>query len=127
MIFHIVAMNKDKVIGKDNKLPWHIPEDLKRFKRLTVPDAVVMGRKTFESIGKPLKARLNIILSRDPEYEVEGAHVFNNIEDAIDFAVSKESHTFIIGGEEIYSQTRHLINGIFLTEVDIEVDIDGDM
>ena len=133
-LFHVVAMAQNKVIGKDNKLPWHFSADLKFFKALTTGQTVIMGRKTFESIGRPLPNRENFILSRSsykviletfsklkPE-EAQKVKNFESIRDAIQ-AVKTEK-AFIIGGAEIYKQTVDKIDGIYLTL--IHQDFEGD-
>ncbi len=133
-IYHVVAMAQNKVIGKDNKLPWHFSADLKFFKALTTGQTVIMGRKTFESIGKPLPNRENFVLSRasykiileafsklKPE-EAQKVKNFESIRDAIQ-AVKTEK-AFIIGGAEIYKQTIDKIDGIYLTL--IHQDFEGD-
>lgn len=115
----VVAHDKNKLIGGDNKLLWHLPEDLKNFKKLTLNSIVVMGRKTYESIGKPLPKRLNVILTKDKDFKADGCLVYNNIEDVIkDF--SKEPQVFIIGGGEIYKQFLPYIERIYVTLVEGE-------
>lgn len=112
----IAAISENRVIGKAGALPWHLPEDLRRFRRLTEGHAVVMGRKTFESIGRPLPKRRNIILSREPDFQVEGAEVFGALDEAIDeLACGGEQEVFIIGGGEIYRQALPLADRIELT------------
>jgi len=111
-IYHVVAMAQNKVIGKDNKLPWHFSADLKFFKALTTGQTVIMGRKTHESIGKPLPNRENFIISRSPRQDV-GSQNFSSIELAL--AAVKTEKAFIIGGSEIYKQTLDKIAGIYLT------------
>lgn len=120
-IYHVVAAARNGVIGKDNKLPWHFSEDLKQFKKLTTGSTVIMGRKTFESIGRPLPDRENFIVSRTVT-ELEGARCFNSIGNAIG-AVNTEN-AFIIGGAEIYKNTIHSVDGIYLTRID--ADYEGD-
>ncbi|OGW72708.1 MAG: hypothetical protein A2Y02_00535 [Omnitrophica bacterium GWA2_52_12] len=116
-IYHVVAMSRSRIIGKDNKLPWHFPEDLKHFKKLTMGSTVIMGRKTFESIGKPLPGRENFILSRGSlPADTPGVHVFRSVEQALK-AVQTEK-AFIIGGAELYSSTMFDLDGIYLTLID---------
>jgi dihydrofolate reductase len=115
MIKIIVAISKNKVIGKDNSLIWHLPSDLKRFKEITTGNAVIMGRKTYESIGKPLPNRRNIIITRNENYEVEGCEVVNSLEEALLICYE---NCFIIGGAEIYKQSLPFTDEIYLTEVD---------
>ena len=121
MIKIIVAISKNRVIGDSNKLIWHLPADLKRFKEVTGGHPIVMGRKTYESIGRPLPNRRNIIITRDENYEVDGCEVVNSIEEAL---LLTNSDCFIIGGGEIYKQTLHIATQIYLTQVD--EDFDGD-
>jgi len=122
-IYHIVATAHNGVIGKDNRLPWHFSEDLRFFKKTTTGSTVIMGRKTYESIGKPLPNRTNFVLSRNPALTpVEGVRFFQTMEDAIR-AVETEN-AFIIGGAEIYQRTIHQVDGIYLTRID--ADYEGD-
>jgi len=122
----IVAMSANHAIGKDNKLMWHIPEDLKRFKDITNGHSVIMGRKTYESIidhlGKPLPNRTSIVITRNENYEVEsGVIKTSNIDEAFSFAdKSGESEVFVIGGGEIYNNTIDSVDTIYLTRL-IEV------
>lgn len=120
----IVAMGNNRVIGNKGQLPWHLPEDLQRFKRLTMGHPLIMGRRTFESIGRPLPGRQMIILSRDPNYKVAGCDVVSGIEAALQLAKSAEE-LFICGGAEIYQQTLFLAERIYLTKLD--TDPDGDV
>src|SRR3989338_10183108 len=118
MLYHVVAMASNRVIGKDNRLPWHFSEDLKRFKKLTMGSTLIMGRKTFESIGaKPLPERENFILSRSASENQNEEHLkfFGSHEDALK-AVRTEK-AFIIGGAEIFRQTIDSADGIYLTLV----------
>jgi dihydrofolate reductase len=121
MIKIIVAISKNRVIGDSNKLIWHLPADLKRFKEVTGGHPIVMGRKTYESIGRPLPNRRNIIITKDEEFEVEGCEVVNSIEEAL---LLTNSDCFIIGGGEIYKQSLHLAEKIYMTQVDEEFDGD---
>ena len=128
MITIIAAVAKNEVIGKDNKLLWHIPADLKRFKALTVGNTVLMGRKTFESIfdmlGKPLPKRTNLIISRQSDYQApEGCFVHSSIEEAL--AKHKDENIFIIGGSTIYEQTLDLADQLEITHVDQEYEGDA--
>jgi len=113
------------VIGKDNSIPWHLPHDLIRFRELTTGHAVIMGRKTFESIGKILPGRDNIIITRQKNYKVPGAHVFNELQEALDFTAPNHSEVFIIGGQELYEQTLNKVDRMYITHV-AEKDIEGD-
>ncbi|MEK7617825.1 MAG: dihydrofolate reductase [Patescibacteria group bacterium] len=117
----IVAIAKNRAIGKDNKLLWYLPEDLKRFKKLTTGHAIIMGRKTFESIGKPLPNRTNIIVTRDPVYKAEGCFVAHSVEEAIYKAQSFEKNEiFIIGGGQIFEQALGLADKLYVTIVEKE-------
>lgn len=115
----IVAMTESRVIGVNNHLPWNIPEDLKRFKQITLGHPIVMGRKTFESIGRPLPKRSNIVITRDKSYRVEGAAVCHSFEEALDWARKAEGaeEVFVIGGSEIFQLAIPLAWRIYLTEV----------
>lgn len=114
----IVAVAKNNVIGSNNKLLWHISEDLKRFKKITTGHHILMGQKTFESIGKVLPDRTNIVLSLDKKYRIPGAFVFNEIDKAIEFAKNRnEDELFVIGGGTIYKQLLDRADKIYLTKV----------
>lgn len=119
-ILLIAAVAKNGVIGKENDLVWKIPTDFKRFKALTSDHYILMGRKTFESLGKPLPNRTHLVVTRNPNYEVpEGHHVFKSVEDAFIYCnkVGVEK-LYIIGGGEIYKQTISLADELVITEVD---------
>jgi dihydrofolate reductase len=117
----IVAVATNGVIGRDNKLPWHLSTDLKRFKALTTGHAVIMGRKTFDEIGrKPLPNRTNIIVTRAP-FEHDGVLVASSIEDALARIPKGEEEAFIIGGAEIVRQTMALADRMYITQVHAEV------
>lgn len=120
VITAIVAMNKDRVIGTNNQLPWHIPEDLKYFKEVTLNKPIIMGRKTFESIGRVLPNRRNIVISRS-NFQHDGVEVFHSVEQAL-HALSNEPEICIIGGGEIFKQTANIINSLHITEVDVPVE-----
>jgi dihydrofolate reductase len=125
MISIIVAMSSNRVIGKDNQLPWHLTEDLKHFKKITTDNVVVMGRKTHQSIGKPLPNRLNVILSRDVKwYKPLGDNcvICYSIEEVLERF--KYRNLFIIGGSEIYNQFLPHTDKIYLTH--IEKEFNGD-
>ncbi|RKX95549.1 MAG: dihydrofolate reductase [Spirochaetes bacterium] len=119
MIVSIIAsVSKNNVIGNNGKLPWHIPEDLKWFKEKTIGHFVLMGRKTFESIGNPLSGRKTIIITKNKNYTHSGIYVFNSINEAINFAdKNNETELFIAGGEEIYRQTIEIADRIYLTRI----------
>lgn len=123
----IVAASQNGVIGRDNQLLWRLPDDLKRFKQLTLGHPIIMGRKTFESIGKPLPGRTSIIVTRSADYMVEGTLVVHSLEDAIAAAGTLHSkEAFIIGGGEIYRQTlaNNNVDQVYLTR--IYADYEGD-
>jgi dihydrofolate reductase len=109
----VVAISQNHAIGKDNKLLWYLPKDLKHFKEITTGHTVIMGRKTYESVGKPLPNRRNIIITRQ-QVNIEGCEVVNSVEAAL--ALCKdEAEVFIVGGAEIYRQALHLTDRIYLT------------
>lgn len=127
IISAIVAVSKDGVIGRDNQIPWYLPEDLKYFKKVTLGHPVIMGRKSFVSIGRPLPKRTNIIVTRDPFYIVSGCIVVNTLEEALEWAHKEgEDEIFIIGGGEIFEQSISYWDKLYLTEVDLYVP-DGDV
>jgi dihydrofolate reductase len=114
----IVAADENLGIGKDNKLMWHLPNDLKFFKNKTMGHHMIMGRKTYESIGKPLPGRTSIIITRNKNYKVEGALIANSLEDGISLASSRgETEAFVIGGAELINDSVHLADCIYFTEV----------
>jgi dihydrofolate reductase len=113
MISLIWAMDKNRLIGKDNKLPWRLPNDLAYFKKTTIGHIVVMGRKTFESVGKPLPARTNWVVTRDKSYRAEGCEMFYSIEEVLKAAVDEE--VFVIGGAEIYSKFLSFADRLYIT------------
>jgi dihydrofolate reductase len=121
MVKIIVATSKNRVIGDSNSLIWHLPADLKRFKELTTGNPIVMGRKTYESIGRPLPNRRNIIITRDTKYEVDGCETVNSLEEALMIC---NNNCFIIGGGEIYNQSMEIADQIYLTLV--HEDFEGD-
>lgn len=119
----IAAMAKNRVIGKDNQMPWHLPADLKHFKRVTMGKPIIMGRKTYESIGKALPGRLNIVISRNPDYKLDDSEVVTSLDAALE-RVANASEVMIIGGGYLYSQTLSLANKLYLTLIDL--DVEGD-
>lgn len=122
----IAAISENKVIGRDNDLPWHIPEDLKRFKEITKGHPVIMGRKTYESIGRLLPNRTNIIITRDKTYQVEEAVIVNSLEEAIQEGKKVDDREmFIIGGGQIFKQAIDVADKLYLTIV--HSTIDGDV
>lgn len=125
----ICAMDENLVIGRKNSLPWHLPEDLKHFKRTTMGNCIIMGRKTFESIGRPLPGRTNIIVTRNRDYEVENARVVDSLGDAIELAenishIDGSDEAFVIGGAELYKHALPLAERLHLTMVHAEVEGD---
>ena len=120
MISLIVAMDKNRVIGVDNKLPWHLPADLKRFKALTNGHHIVMGRKTYESIGKPLPNRTNVIVTRQQDYKVEGCKIVHSL-DAAMMVTQGDDEAFIIGGADLFKQAIKFADKVYLTVVDTKV------
>jgi len=127
----IAAMSKNRAIGKDNKIPWYIPEDIKYFKEKTIKKPVIMGRKTYESIGKLLPDRINIIITRKLDYVVDGAIIVNDILEAIGEAISlfgsienDENEVMVIGGAEIYEEALPYSDKVYLTIIDSEIDGD---
>jgi dihydrofolate reductase len=119
----IAAVARNGVIGLRNRMPWHLPEDLKRFRRLTLGHAVIMGRRTFESIGKPLAGRNNIVVTRSPDWTGSGCRATHSIETAL-AAVQEQEAAFVIGGAEIYALALPFACRLYITE--IERDFDGD-
>jgi dihydrofolate reductase len=116
----IVAISKNNVIGRDGQLPWHLSDDLKRFKRLTMGHHIVMGRKTYESIGRPLPGRTSVVVTRQGDYRPEGVLVAQNIPAAFEL-INDETEAFVIGGAEIYQGTLARAERIYLTTVDVEI------
>ena len=120
----IVAIANNRVIGVDNTLPWHLPEDLKRFRALTMGHHIIMGRKTYDSLGRLLSGRTTVIVTRNPNYKVEGALVANSLEAAI--ALCKgDDEAFLIGGAELYQDGLKLSNRLYITEIDLSVNGDA--
>lgn len=120
----IAAMGRNRVIGKDNSLPWSLPVDMKHFHDLTTGKPVIMGRKTFESIGKPLPDRTNIIITRDTNYKAENCIVVHSTDEALKAAEGNEE-VMIIGGAQIYKEFLSKANRIYLTIIDS--DFEGDV
>ena len=116
MLSIIAAISQNRVIGNENKLLWNIPEDLQRFKRLTIGHPIIMGRKTFESIGRPLPKRTNIILTRDKNFRSSGCIITHSLTEALEKA-KQSGEIFIIGGGQIYSQAINLADKLYLTVV----------
>ena len=123
IISMIAAMADNRVIGKDNQMPWHLPADFAWFKRSTMGKPVVMGRKTYDSIGRPLPGRLNVVISRDESLEVEGVTTVTSIEKALEL-VSDVDEVMIIGGGSIYESCLPKADKLYLTYIDFAVDGD---
>lgn len=124
MISYIVAHDPNLVIGKDNQLPWHLPGDLAYFKKQTMGKAMVMGRKTYESIGRPLPGRLNIVVTRNPDYQAEGAVVVNSVKDAISRAEEYAPEVMVIGGAGLFNELMDQVDRLYVTLV--KQPFDGD-
>lgn len=122
MISIIVATDKNGAIGKDNQLLWHLPNDLKRFKSITSGHPIIMGRKTFDSIGKALPNRRNIIISSNKDLKIDGCEVVHSLKEAIELC--KGSDSFIIGGGSIYKEAISIADQVFLTLVNTELEAD---
>jgi len=120
----IVAIAKNRVIGVNNTLPWHLPEDLKRFRALTTGHHIIMGRKTYDSLGRLLPGRTTVIVTRNPDYKVEGAIVVNSLEAAI-AACGDDNEAFLIGGAELYKDGLKLANKLYITEINAEYEGDA--
>ncbi|ETD72260.1 dihydrofolate reductase [Pelistega indica] len=121
----IVAYNQQHVIGKDNTMPWKLPADLAYFKQTTMGCPIIMGRKTRDSLGRPLPGRLNIVISRDKNFQAEGTQTVTSLEEAIAVAkASQAENIFVIGGGQIYQEALPLVHRVYATE--IHSDMDGD-
>ncbi|MCG8409458.1 MAG: dihydrofolate reductase [Phycisphaerales bacterium] len=123
----IVAMTGDRIIGRDGRLPWHLPEDLKFFKRTTTGHAIIMGRKTFDSIGRPLPNRRNVVVTRNRDFgEMESLDIVHSLGEAFELCRDRgESKAFVIGGAQIYATALPLVHEMIITHVDGK-DITGD-
>ncbi len=119
----VVAMDSNRLIGKDNGLPWHLPADLAFFKKLTTGNTILMGRKTFDSIGRPLPNRRNIVITRNADIEIAGCEVVNSIEEALSLAQG-ETEVMVIGGAKLYQQILPIADRLYITQ--IESEFDGD-
>jgi dihydrofolate reductase len=125
----IVATANNNAIGRNNELPWHLPQDLKYFKSVTLGKPVIMGRKTFESIGKPLPGRTNIVVTRQKDWKFPGVLVAKSVEDALDIGKqfrneqdSLAEELMVIGGAEIYRHALPIANRVYLTRIEVNVD-----
>jgi len=119
----IVAVSDNGVIGKDNKLPWHLPADLKHFKALTMGHAMIMGRKTYESIGRPLPGRTSIVLTRSTHHAPEGVTIAGSLDEAL-AACGDGTDAFVIGGESVFREALPRCHRIYLTRVHAEINGD---
>ncbi|UYZ63665.1 dihydrofolate reductase [Hymenobacter weizhouensis] len=113
----VVAAADNNVIGGDNRLLWHLPQDLKHFKQLTLGHPIIMGRRTFESIGRPLPGRTNIVVTRQQGWQAEGCQVAYSVPQALEMARALDEEVFVIGGGEIYRQALPATDVVYLTEV----------
>ncbi|WP_027409773.1 type 3 dihydrofolate reductase [Anoxybacteroides tepidamans] len=120
MISLIVAMDQNRIIGKDNKLPWHLPADLAYFKRVTMGHPIVMGRKTFESIGRPLPGRDNIVLTRNRSFQPEGCIVIHSIDDIQKMAAERNDEIFVIGGAELFEAVLPVADRLYITKIEAQ-------
>ena len=124
MITLVVAMGLNREIGVDNQLPWHLPKDLKHFKEITSGHPIIMGRKTYESIGKPLPNRTNIVISRKKDWFEEGILIVGSIKEAIKFGQKIDEDIFIIGGGNIFEQTMDIADKLEVTEIKTNIEAD---
>lgn len=123
MISLIVAHDRNRVIGYENDMPWHLPGDLKYFKEMTMGKPVIMGRKTFESIGRPLPGRRNVVISRNAQYAAEGIEIVSSLEAALEL-VADVPEIMVIGGQQIFTQALPLADRLYITLIDHEFDGD---
>lgn len=123
IISMIAAMGKNRVIGSNNQMMWHLPQEFKYFKETTYGHCIITGRKNFEATGRPLPGRTNIIVTRNKDYQAEGCFVVHSLGEALSFAKEKgESEVFICGGGQIYQESIDIVDKIYLTCVDFEKD-----
>ena len=121
----IAALSTNNVIGRNNEVPWRLSTDLKRFKALTMGHHLIMGRKTYESVGRPLPGRINVVITRQPDYAPEDIVVVHSLEEAVRVAAKAgDREAFIAGGAEIYAQSMHRADRMYLTRV--HADVEGD-
>ena len=121
----IVAVDNRMGIGKNNDLPWHLPADLKHFKSLTIGHCMIMGRKTYESIGKPLPGRISIVITRQKDYEVQGVHICHDLRSGfLKAAELGEINTFVIGGSEIFKLALEVTTNLYLTRISGDFECD---
>ncbi|WP_421938915.1 dihydrofolate reductase [Pedobacter sp.] len=119
-----VAVGENFAIGKNNQLLWHMPADLKFFKQTTTGHTVIMGRKTFDSVGRPLPNRRNIVITRDTQLKINGVEVVNSLPEALEITKEEEKPVFIVGGAEIYKQALPLTHTLFLTTIHHQFEAD---
>lgn len=125
----IVAATRNQVIGKDNAMPWHLPEDLRYFKARTLGKPIIMGRKTWESLGRPLPGRLNLVVSRQADLQLEGAELFSSLTEAVERAQQWASEqgvdeVMLIGGGQLYHQALSQASRVYLTRIELELEGD---
>ena len=120
----IAAMANNRVIGLNNKMPWHLPADLQHFKKITMGKPIIMGRKTFESIGRPLPGRRNIIITRNQRYTQDSCEIFHTIDDAL-YALQTEDEVIIIGGAQLYEEFLPKADRLYLTLIELETEGDA--
>ena len=117
----IVARSRNHVIGRDNQMPWKISADLQFFKRVTMGHPVIMGRKTWESIGRPLPGRRNIVVSRNANYSLTGAELVGSLDEAL-ASLSEFDRVFVIGGEQLFKQAFDKADRLYITEIDLDIE-----
>jgi len=120
MISLIAAIGRNNELGKGNDLLWKLPADMEHFKKITSLHSVLMGRKTFESLGRPLLNRRNIVITRDVNYKKEGVEIAHSLSEALDLVGSNDEEIFIIGGGELYKQTMPIADRLYITQIDAE-------
>ncbi|RDL42810.1 type 3 dihydrofolate reductase [Marinomonas piezotolerans] len=130
MLSLIVAMSTNRVIGVNNALPWHLPNDLKYFKQVTMGKPIIMGRNTYESIGRPLPGRRNIVITRNPDYQAEGIDVVSSLEEAIKLGediclIDGHEEVMVIGGAQIYELALPRADRLYITHVDTHLEGDA--
>lgn len=124
MLSIIVAHDRNRVIGKNNQLPWHLPQDLAYFKKVTMGRPVIMGRKTHESIGRLLPGRENIVITRNKNYQADGCMIIHSLNDIRQLEKKFQGEIFIIGGAEIFEKTLHEVDRLYITYIDEEFEGD---
>lgn len=120
----IAAMAANRIIGRDNQLAWHLPEDLQYFKRTTLGHHLIMGRKTFASVGRPLPGRTTVIVTRQPDYKMQGCLIAHSLAEALELC-REQDEVFVAGGAEIYAQALPLADRVYLTELSVAVEGDA--